>query len=111
VACSDIRCDVGSHVWPPYVTGEDVEGGVFTLVSGEGSVVGVVEEAMTKVFVVGDAETVSVIPQTVSLGERTEAFMYGIAVEWVGPVSSADLSKCSVKEMLVVRELMRGVSA
>jgi hypothetical protein len=45
---------------------------------------------MAKVFVVGDAKTVLVIPETVSVGERTEAFMYGIAVEWVGHVSSVD---------------------
>jgi hypothetical protein len=58
--------------------------------SEERCVVGIVEEAMAKVLVVGDTETVAVIPETVGEGEGTEAFMCGVAVEWVSPVSGAD---------------------
>jgi hypothetical protein len=51
---------------------------------------GGMEEGMAEVLVIGNAETVLVIPESVCLGERTEAFIYWIAVEWISPVCSTD---------------------
>ena len=55
VACTDVGGDVSIHAWPPNITSEDVHGGVLALMTREGGVVCVVEEAVTEVLVVRDA--------------------------------------------------------
>ncbi len=55
VACTDVGGDVGIHAWPPNMTSEDVHGGVFALMTREGGVVCVVEEAVAEVRIVRDA--------------------------------------------------------
>ncbi len=55
MACTDVGGDVRIHARPPNMTSEDVHGGVFALMTREGSVVCVVQEAVTEVLVVRDA--------------------------------------------------------
>ncbi len=50
----------------------------------------VVKEAVAKVLVVGNTESVAVIPETILEGEGAEAFMCRVAVERVCPVAGAN---------------------
>jgi hypothetical protein len=73
MTCTDIGGDVRIHAWPPNMTSEDVYGGVFAVMIREGSVVCVMQEAVTKVLVVRDAQTMSVVPKPVGEFEWMEA--------------------------------------
>jgi hypothetical protein len=45
-----------------------------------------VEKGMAEFFVAGNAKTVSVVPKSVFISERTHALMGGVAVECISPV-------------------------